>query len=136
MYQSKIEVTDIFQALAEKTRLRIIRIMVSMPKEEACLCDMTDSLLEPEHNVSRHLKALRQTGLLSAYKDGRWVYHQLVPGPQMKGFYKLVANLPDAEGIFAEDLKRFKSEISKRLARKCIKDGPQHKATGARVGTR
>jgi ArsR family transcriptional regulator, arsenate/arsenite/antimonite-responsive transcriptional repressor len=126
MYQSKIEVTDLFQALAEKTRIRIMRIMVSLPREEACLCDMTDALLEPEHNISRHLKNLRQVGLLSAYKDGRWVYHQLVSNPHLKGFYKLVASLPDGDGVFANDLKRFKAEVAKRAARKCTKDGPQY----------
>lgn len=125
MYQTKIEVTDIFQALGEKTRLRIMRIMVSLPREEACLCDMTDALLEPEHNISRHLKTLRQVGLLSAYKDGRWVYHQLVSNSNLKGFYKLVANLPDSDGVFANDLKRFKAELERRAARKCTKEGPQ-----------
>ncbi|MBY0316289.1 MAG: metalloregulator ArsR/SmtB family transcription factor [Bdellovibrionales bacterium] len=125
MYQSKIEVTEIFQAVAEKTRLRIMRIMVSLPREEACLCDMTDALLEPEHNVSRHLKILRQVGLLSAYKDGRWVYHQLSTSPHIKSFSKLIASLPDDSGIFENDLKRFKVELAKRTAKKCIKDGPQ-----------
>ncbi|HMN67488.1 MAG TPA: metalloregulator ArsR/SmtB family transcription factor [Bdellovibrionales bacterium] len=134
MYQSKVEATDIFQALAEKTRLRIMRIMVAHPRAEACLCDMTDSLLEPEHNVSRHLKILRQVGLLSAYKEGRWVYHQLVNSSHIKPFYKLIAKIPDGEGIFAADLKRFNQELSKRAAARCIKDGPRFKGEKAKSG--
>lgn len=104
-----------------------MRLMVSFPKEEACLCDMTDALLEAEHNVSRHLKILRQVGLLSAHKDGRWVYHQLVSSTHLKNFYKLVASLPDFDGSLANDVKRFKAELAKHRARRCTKEGPQYK---------
>lgn len=134
MYQSKIEATEIFQALAERTRLRIMRVMVALPREEACLCDITDGLLEPEHNISRHLKILRQVGLLSAYKEGRWVYHQLVESPQMKPFYKVIAKLSDTDSTFAADLKRFKSELEKRAAVRCTKDGPRFKSEKAKSG--
>lgn len=134
MYQSKFEAIEIFQALAEKTRLRIMRIMVTLPGEEACLCDMTDSLLEPEHNVSRHLKILRRTGLLSAYKEGRWVYHQLVKSAQLRSFYKVIETLPDIDGTFAKDLKRFKSERKKRAAVRCTKEGPRFKSEKSKEG--
>ena len=134
MYHSKIEATEIFQALAERTRLRIMRVMVALPREEACLCDMTDGLLELEHNVSRHLKILRQVGLLSACKEGRWVYHRLVNSPQIGPFYKVIARLTDTDGSFAADLKRFRSELEKRAAIRCTKDGPRFKSEKAKSG--
>lgn len=134
MYQIKIEPIDIFQALAERTRLRIMRVMVALPRSEACLCDMTDALLEPEHNVSRHLKILRQVGLLAANKEGRWVYHQLINDPQIRQFYKLIENFPDTDGTFAKDLKRFKFELEKRAAVRCTKDGPKFKADKVKSG--
>ena len=121
MYQMKIESTDLFQMLADKTRLRIMRVMVSMPKEEICLCEVTDVLEEPEPNVSRHLKALRQSGLLAAEKEGRWVYHRLVLTDTVRLFYKIVENLPDTEGLFERDLARFKIEIKKRNLARCQK---------------
>ena len=119
MFQTKIEATDIFQALADRTRLRIMRVMVSMPKEELCLCEVTDALDEPEYNVSRHLKSLRQSGLLAAEKEGRWVYHRLVPSKAAQLFYGLIKSLPDTEGFFARDLARFKIEIKKRSSARC-----------------
>jgi hypothetical protein len=79
MYKVNIEPTEIFKALSDPTRLRILRVLVSMPNEEACLCDLTDALSEPEANISRHLKTLRNSGLLMAEKEGRMVYHRLVP---------------------------------------------------------
>ena len=119
MYQINIEPTVIFKALSDNTRLRILRVLVSMPREEVCLCEMTDALQEPEPNVSRHLKALRQTGLLMAEKEGRWVYHRLVPSKVMLPIYKLIASLPDKDGSFKKDLSRFKSEIKKRTSDRC-----------------
>ena len=119
MYQINVEPTEIFKALSDQTRLRILRVLVSMPREEVCLCEMTDALQEPEPNVSRHLKALRQSGLLMAEKEGRWVYHRLVPSKVMLPFYKVIASLPDKDGSFKKDLSGFKSEIKKRTSDRC-----------------
>lgn len=123
MHSIIVEPTALLQAIADKTRLRILRILVALPKEEGCLCDLTDSLQEPEYNVSRHLKILRNAGLLSARKDGRWVYHRLSIEKAVKPFYRLIAELPDADRTFSEDLKRFKDELSKRDNERCAKDG-------------
>lgn len=123
MHSIIVEPTALLQAIADKTRLRILRILVTLPKEEACLCDLTDSLQEPESNVSRHLKVLRNAGLLSARKEGRWVYQRLSSEKAVKPFYRLIAELPDLDRTFSEDLKRFKDEIAKRSNQCCTKDG-------------
>ncbi|UYL09896.1 metalloregulator ArsR/SmtB family transcription factor [Bdellovibrio sp. SKB1291214] len=123
MHSINIEPTALLQAIADKTRLRILRILVSLPKEEACLCDLTDSLQEPEYNVSRHLKVLRNAGLLSSRKDGRWVYQSLSSEKSVKPFYRLIAEIPDLDQTFAKDLKRFKNELAKRSNKLCTKDG-------------
>lgn len=97
--------------------------MVAVPKTEGCLCDLTDSLQEPEYNVSRHLKVLRGVGLLSVRKEGRWVYHRINLEKEMKPYYALIAKLPDSEKVFAEDLRRFKNELNGRANQRCKKDG-------------
>lgn len=123
MHSINIEPTALLQAIADKTRLRILRILVTLPREEACLCDLTDSLQEPEYNVSRHLKVLRNAGLLSSRKEGRWVYQRLSSEKAVKPFYRLIAEIPDLDDTFSEDLKRFKDEIAKRGNKTCTKDG-------------
>ena len=119
MYNVNIEPTEIFKALSDRTRLRILRVLVSMPNEEVCLCDLTDALLEPEANISRHLKVLRTSGLLMAEKEGRMVYHRLVPTKESKLFYNMIAKLPDPDGNFKEDLSKFKVELKKRSYGRC-----------------
>lgn len=114
-----IQPEAIFQALADETRVRIIRLMV-MTGEESCLCEMVDSLLEPSYKLSRHLKILRQAGLLSSQKEGRWVYHRLVMTPSyLEMLYTTVRALPDSAGIYSADLRRFNNRLSLREGGRC-----------------
>lgn len=105
---------EIFQALSDPLRVRMMRIFVSS-REEACLCELADSLLEPEYKLSRHLKIVRQAGLLSATKDGRWVYHRLVPKvPFLLHIYKAIAEISDPNKEFTRDLSRFRKRMELR----------------------
>ena len=114
-----IQAEAIFQALADETRLRIIRLMV-VTGDESCLCELVDSLLEPSYKLSRHLKILRQAGLLSSKKEGRWVYHRLVTEPAyLEQLYATVQALPDSNKIYSADLKRFRERLCLREGGRC-----------------
>lgn len=115
----EVPIEDIFQALCDRTRLRIVRLMATT-REEACLCELVDSLLEPQYKLSRHLKVLRQVGLLTAEKDGRWVYHRLVSKPKyLRAMFKLIASLPDDESIYSDDTERFNERLRHRENGRC-----------------
>lgn len=115
----QIPIEDTFQALSDPTRLRIIRLLAST-HEEACLCEFVDSLLEPQYKLSRHLKILRQAGLLDAEKDGRWVYHRLVTDPaHLTNLFALIAELPEPDGVYTADLKRFEQRLAHREDGRC-----------------
>lgn len=119
MHSITIQPEEIFQSLADETRLRIIRLMVATA-EESCLCELVDSLLEPSYKLSRHLKILRQAGLLSSRKEGRWVYHRLVLAQSyLKTLYATVKALPDPKGIYNADLKRFRERLCLREGGRC-----------------
>lgn len=115
----KVPIEDIFQALCDRTRLRIVRLLATT-QEEPCLCELVDSLLEPQYKLSRHLKVLRQVGLLTAVKEGRWVYHRLVLEPKHLGAMStFIASLPDDESIYKNDVKRFKERLCHREDGRC-----------------
>lgn len=63
-----------FRALADETRLRIIDRLVD---GEACVCDLTDDLGVAQSRLSFHLRTLKQAGIVSDRRDGRWVYYSL-----------------------------------------------------------
>ncbi|MCF6325609.1 MAG: metalloregulator ArsR/SmtB family transcription factor [Gammaproteobacteria bacterium] len=114
-----VQTEAVFQALADETRLRIIRLMV-VTGDEACLCELVDSLLEPSYKLSRHLKIIRQAGLLSSQKEGRWVYHRLVMEPAyLESLYATVRALPDSNETYSGDLKRFRERLCLREGGRC-----------------
>ncbi|HEY9052866.1 MAG TPA: metalloregulator ArsR/SmtB family transcription factor [Gammaproteobacteria bacterium] len=119
MHIVTIKPETVFQAMADETRLRIIRLMV-VSGEETCLCELVDSLNEPQTKLSRHLKVLRQAGLLSAQKEGRWIYHRLVTNVgYFEHLYQSVKAIPDELSIFKKDLKRFRNRLCLRENGRC-----------------
>src|SRR5436190_18298797 len=63
-----------FHALSDETRLEIVRML---SHGERCVCDLTGSLKAAQSRLSFHLKTLKDAGLLTDRKDGRWVYYSL-----------------------------------------------------------
>ncbi len=67
----------ILQAIAEPTRLAIVRQLASTG--EVCACDFTDCCAVSQPTVSHHLKVLREAGVVSCERRGTWVYYRLEP---------------------------------------------------------
>ena len=119
MHIVNIQPEFVFQALADPTRIRVLRLL-GATREEVCLCELVDSLLEPQYKLSRHLKLLRQVGLLAAEKDGRFVYHRLVMRHgHLRRLYATIRALPDSDGTFAQDLRRFRERMQLRESGRC-----------------
>ncbi len=119
MHVLAVQPETLFKALSDSTRLRIIRLLV-MTGEEICLCELVDTLFEAQYNLSRHLKVLRQAGLLTAQKDGRWVYHRLTTDPAyLQQLYNLVYSLPDPDATYSADLQHFKNRMALRDDGRC-----------------
>lgn len=65
---------DIFKALCDKTRLRILALLTN---GELCVCDITAVLGMPQSTVSRHLARLRAAGLVTARRNNVWMHYSL-----------------------------------------------------------
>ena len=46
---------------------------------ERCVCELQDELDAAQSRLSFHLKVLREAGLVSDRKEGRWSYYSIVP---------------------------------------------------------
>jgi ArsR family transcriptional regulator len=68
------ELEDVFKALADKTRLRILALLAN---NEVCVCHIHDTLGLPQPTVSRHLAYLRRSGLVEVRRDGVWMHYQV-----------------------------------------------------------
>jgi ArsR family transcriptional regulator, lead/cadmium/zinc/bismuth-responsive transcriptional repressor len=68
------DMTAVFAALGDPTRLRIIAALAS---EEMCVCDLAATLGMKQSAVSHQLRMLRNLGLAKSRRDGRMVYYSL-----------------------------------------------------------
>ena len=64
----------LFQALSDPTRLSIL---YRLRFGERCVCDLTDALDAAQSRLSFHLKVLKEAGLVTDRKEGRWMYYTL-----------------------------------------------------------
>ncbi|MDD4587711.1 MAG: metalloregulator ArsR/SmtB family transcription factor [Heliobacteriaceae bacterium] len=65
---------DIFKALAEESRLRILSLLL---EGELCVCEIEACLRMTQSNASRHLAALKKCGILESYKNAQWTYYKM-----------------------------------------------------------
>jgi len=68
----------IFKAVAEKNRLRILRMLKD---DTLCVCEIRDILNLATSTVSQHLKILRMEGFIEEEKDGKWINYRINPHP-------------------------------------------------------
>jgi len=64
----------LFHALSDETRLEIVRLL---SHGERCVCELQDVLDAAQSRLSFHLKTLKDAGLVSDRREGRWVYYTL-----------------------------------------------------------
>ncbi|MEW2630285.1 metalloregulator ArsR/SmtB family transcription factor [Streptomyces sp. NPDC048389] len=62
------------KAIADPTRLQILRLIERSPAGEACVCDLTDCLGLRQPTVSHHLKIMTDAGLLARERRGTWAW--------------------------------------------------------------
>jgi ArsR family transcriptional regulator len=66
----------LFRALGDETRLRLLE---QLHGGEQCVCDLTDELEASQSRLSFHLKTLKDAGLVTDRREGRWVYYTINP---------------------------------------------------------
>lgn len=70
-----LELADAFKALGDPVRLRLLNLIATGERGEACVCDLTDSVERSQPTVSHHLKVLREAGLVTMTKRGTWAWY-------------------------------------------------------------
>ncbi|HET7563842.1 MAG TPA: metalloregulator ArsR/SmtB family transcription factor [Gemmatimonadaceae bacterium] len=67
---------QLFHALSDDTRLTILEMLRS---GEHCVCELQDTLDAAQSRLSFHLRVLKDAGLVTDRRDGRWSYYSIVP---------------------------------------------------------
>lgn len=89
---SSIEkVSNLLQALGSGPRLEIL---LAIGTGEACVCHLEAALGYRQAYISQNLMALREAGLLSTRRDGKYIYYRL-ENPEIMEMVALAARLTD-----------------------------------------
>ncbi|MEP6946282.1 MAG: metalloregulator ArsR/SmtB family transcription factor [Acidobacteriota bacterium] len=100
--QTLKDLEQLFLALSDKTRLKLLGLMGG---GEVSVGYLADSLELSQPKISRHLAYLRNCGLVSTRRDGKWIYYAIEPPAS-----------PAARHVLAETLGSL-SELPRRQSR-------------------
>ena len=105
----------LFRALADETRLEMLALVFS--HGELCVCDLEQVLGISQSKSSRHLRYLKNAGLLDDRRAGLWVHYRIAPGlgPDRKAILKAVRGLLSSERT-ADLERRFERWLRRKAA--------------------
>ena len=68
---------ELFKALSDPARVRIVNILATRDGEPVCVCDLVQPLGLSQPTVSHHMKKLLDAGLVEREQPGKWAYFSL-----------------------------------------------------------
>lgn len=72
--EGKPRLSDLFKALGDETRIRVLRLLANRP---LCVCDLAFLLGMSLPAVSHHLRILKSLRLLASTREGKMVFYRL-----------------------------------------------------------
>jgi len=90
-----------FKALSDETRLRLMHVLTHY---ELSVNELVTLLEAGQSRISRHLKILAETGLLTSRRDGLWVFYSAVDDGEGQAFLKAVTPFLTADMNMRADL--------------------------------
>lgn len=106
---------EALKALGEPTRLRLVRLLA---QSDLTVTDLTSILGQSQPRVSRHLKLLVESKILSRYQEGAWAYFRLADDVAVAGLVSvLLARVEEADPVLLRDAGRLDTVRRQRAAR-------------------
>jgi DNA-binding transcriptional ArsR family regulator len=99
------------KALADENR---VRVLLAVQTQELCVCQIVELLGLAQSTVSKHLSILNQARLVSARKEGRWIFYRAADGDspiEAREIGRLIARLLADSPEAGEDAKRLKQIV-------------------------
>jgi len=103
------ELVKVFKALADKNRLRILKML---QQKKMCVCELSAALCITRPSVSRHLSLMKDAGLVEDERNGPWIDYSLSEekinqyAPAIQAYLKDWIN---DDPVIKEDSKKIKT---------------------------
>jgi ArsR family transcriptional regulator len=103
-----VPLAEVFQALADPSRLRILALLRSM---ELSVGELAQVLGQSQPRVSRHLRILADAGIVERRKEGSWVFLTLADPDRNGPLFDLLDRWADegTERTFRDDALRLEA---------------------------
>lgn len=101
--------TETFHMLSDETRLRALMLMDR--EGQICVCELVHALELSQPKISRHMAALRDSGLVNANRQAQWIFYSIDPDlpdwqrQVLSGAFAGLAN----EAVVRKDAHRLKN---------------------------
>lgn len=109
----------VFKALSDMTRLKIMWLLLSIDSK-ICVSEIIDVLGENQYNVSKHLRILKNAGLIYEKKEGKWnfYYYRTSNNAFDTEVRKTVQTIP--KELMSEEISRCQKRLAMRVDGKCV----------------
>jgi ArsR family transcriptional regulator len=100
-----LPLADLFQAVSDPTRLRILALLARM---ELSVGELAQLLGQSQPRVSRHVRILADAGIVDRRKEGSWVFLAIADAGRTEPLLALIESWtdPQSSAIFDEDSAR------------------------------
>jgi ArsR family transcriptional regulator, arsenate/arsenite/antimonite-responsive transcriptional repressor len=123
MPKKSLDPDQLFRALADETRLRILHLIGN---REICVCYFVEALRVSQPKISRHLAYLRRTGLVETRRDGLWIHYRLATftNPRAASIIQNAIDWVHELGQAKKDLLKFESACCQPQKFVTLQDAP------------
>jgi len=116
-----VDLVSVYKCLCDLTRLRILHLLGRRP---LCVCFMQDILREPQVKISKHLRYLRDHGMVVAERRANWIIYRLPdsPNPVLVENLRCLQDLIREQKVFQMDLERLEQIDASECTPKGVKE--------------
>lgn len=110
-------VTGILKVLADKNRLRILKLLEK--NKRMCVCELAFVIGITQPSVSRHLKKMKSAGVITDKQDSFWTNYLINDSlsGSIKTLLSLTLSLLDADPVITEDCEKSSRADREKLCR-------------------
>jgi len=111
-------IIDTLKTLSDVNRLRILNLLNQKP---LCVCELEYVLGINQSNLSRHLRTMSNTGLLTSWRENKYAYYGINEEfVAANGFIEEIIGRLTEEQQLKEDLENFQAYVEEAIPCECI----------------
>ena len=111
------ELVNIFSAISDETRIRILKLL---EKHTMCVRELTAILGIRQPSVSHHLGILKRAGLVEDIRNGQWIDYRLARKKHNEyafGILKMLLGWLNRDPMVLKDLRKAKKVSREKICK-------------------